>query len=116
MRRFLKSKIHRATVNRADLHYEGSISIPKELLIAADIREYEEVHIWNVTNGSRFQTYAILSEESSAIQINGAAAHLTSPGDLVIIASFAYLNEGDITNHQPIKVFVDQNNSITNIE
>ena len=106
-----KSKIHRATVTQADLDYEGSCTIDANLLKMADIMAYEEVHIWNVTNGSRMTTYAIEGEpDSGVICINGAAAHYAKPGDVVIIASFARYSEREARNHRPRLVFVDENN------
>lgn len=110
MRSFLRSKIHRATVTHADLHYEGSLSIDRSLMDAADIAEFEEVHVWNVTRGTRLATYAIEAEAGSGvICANGAAAHHIKPGDLVIIATFDWL---DFPNERPdpTVVFVDENN------
>lgn len=112
-RTFLKSKIHRATVTHADLEYEGSISIDEDLLEAAGILEYEAVHVWNITRGTRLQTYAIRGERGSGvICINGAAAHLNGPGDLVILASFAELEEYEARAFQPTVVLVDRQNRI----
>jgi aspartate 1-decarboxylase len=112
-RTFLKSKIHRATVTHADLEYEGSISIDEDLLEAAGILEYEAVHVWNITRGTRLQTYAIRGERGSGvICINGAAAHLNGPGDLVILASFAELEESEVRAFQPTVVLVDRQNRI----
>ena len=116
MRKVLHSKIHRATVTHADLHYEGSITISPELLETADINEYEAVNVWNVTQGTRFETYTILGKPgSSDICVNGAAAHLVSPGDLVIIAAFTYLNEERVATHKPTLVFVDENNQVAEL-
>ena len=110
-RRMLSSKIHRARVTQADVHYEGSITIPPDLLAAADILEYEAVHVWNVSNGSRFETYAITGQPNSRdICVNGAAARLVSPGDIVIIARFSFLDEQVAHSHHPKLVFVDENN------
>jgi aspartate 1-decarboxylase len=112
-RTFFKSKIHRATVTHADLDYEGSVSIDEDLLDAAGIWEYEAVHIWNITRGSRIQTYAIKGQRGSGvICINGAAAHLNKPGDLVIIATFAELEESEARTHKPKVVLVDRANRI----
>ncbi len=112
-RTFFKSKIHRATVTHADLDYEGSVSIDEDLLDAAGIWEYEAVQIWNITRGSRIQTYAIKGERGSGvICINGAAAHLNEPGDLVIIATFAELEESEARAHAPTVVLVDRANKI----
>lgn len=112
-RTFFKSKIHRATVTHADLDYEGSVSIDEDLLDAAGIWEYESVHIWNITRGTRLQTYAIKGERGSGvICINGAAAHLNRPGDLVILATFAELEESEARAHVPRVVLVDRENRI----
>ena len=110
-RKMLKSKIHRATVTGADLHYEGSITIDRNLMEAADIIPYEAVVIWNVTNGNRFETYAIEGEPGSGvICINGAAARLVAPKDLVIIASFVNMANDQALSHVPKLVFVDDEN------
>jgi aspartate 1-decarboxylase len=112
-RTFFKSKIHRATVTHADLDYEGSVSIDEDLLDAAGIWEYEAVHIWNITRGTRIQTYAIKGQRGSGvICINGAAAHLNKPGDLVILATFAELEEPEARCHAPRVVLVDRANKI----
>jgi aspartate 1-decarboxylase len=110
-RKMLKSKIHRATVTGADLHYEGSITIDRDLLEAADIIPYEAVSIWNVDNGNRFETYAIEGERGSGvICINGAAARMVAPRDLVIIASFVNMSNEQALKHEPKLVFVDDKN------
>jgi len=112
-RKMLKSKIHRATVTGADLHYEGSITIDKDLMEAADIIPYEAVCIWDVDNGSRFETYAIEGERGSGvICINGAAARMVAPRDLVIIASFVSMENEEAIRHEPKLVFVDDKNRI----
>jgi aspartate 1-decarboxylase len=118
MQRFmLKSKIHRATVTHADVDYEGSLSLDSKLLAAADILPHEEVHVWNVTRGTRLRTYAIAAEPGSGIVCaNGAAAHLAKPGDLVIIAAFTALDDAEARLHQPKIVLVDARNRITQIE
>jgi aspartate 1-decarboxylase len=114
MRRSLfKSKIHRATVTDADLEYEGSVTIDEHLLRAADILPYEHVHIWNVTNGARLETYALPGAEGSGvICINGAAARLAQPGDRVIIATFAEVEEAEAKGWKPKVVRVDERNRI----
>jgi len=113
LRSVLKSKIHRATVTDADLHYEGSISIDENLLKASDILPHEHVHIWDVTNGNRFETYALAAPKGSGtICINGAAAHLAKTGDLVIITSFATLEEKKLKKHKPRVVLLDSKNRI----
>lgn len=112
-RRMLKSKIHRATVTHADLDYEGSITLSPELLEAADILPHEAVHVWNVTAGTRFETYAIEGySNSTAVCVNGAAAHLVTPGDLIIIASFIQLEDALCASYLPTVVFVDHLNKI----
>ncbi len=117
LRKFLKSKIHRARVTKADLHYEGSITIDEALMEAADILPHESVHIWNVTSGSRFETYALPGErDSGTVQVNGAAAHHANPDDLIIISSFATLTEEKVADHHPKVIFVDsKDNSITHL-
>ncbi|HHF7348908.1 TPA: aspartate 1-decarboxylase [Legionella feeleii] len=115
-RKMLKSKIHRACITQADLDYEGSITLSPELLAAANILPNEAVHVWNVTAGTRFETYAITGEKGSTdVCVNGAAAHLVTPGDIVIIATFIQLPEEHCQNHNPKVVFVDSNNRIKDI-
>lgn len=110
-RTLLKSKIHRATVTDANLAYEGSVTIDPELLAAADIAVYERVEIYDITNGARLATYAILGTPGAGeICINGAAAHLVKPGDLVIIASYAEYEESEIKQHEPRLILVDHQN------
>lgn len=116
-RRMLKSKIHHATVTEAELDYEGSVTIDATLMNAADILEYEEVHVWNVTRGTRLATYAIRGEpDSGVICINGAAAHLVNPGDRVIIATFTRLSDPETRQFQPRIVLVDESNRIRTIK
>ena len=114
MRRTLfKSKIHRATVTHADLEYEGSVTIDRDLMVAADIVEHEQVHIWNVTRGTRLVTYALEGPPGSGeVCVNGAAAHQAKPGDLVIIATFAEMDAREAAEHRPTVVFVDARNRI----
>jgi aspartate 1-decarboxylase len=114
MRRTLfKSKIHRATVTHADLDYEGSITLDRDLMHAADILPYEKVAVWNVTRGSRLETYALEGPAGSGVVcINGAAAHHNSPGDLVIVATFAEMDEAEARSHRPRVVLVDAENRI----
>jgi aspartate 1-decarboxylase len=108
-----KAKIHRATVTHADLDYEGSVTISGELLEAAGILEHEQVHIWNVTRGTRLVTYALRGDDQSGIVcINGAAAHLAKPGDKVIIATFAEVEAEAARGWQPTVVFVDDANKM----
>jgi aspartate 1-decarboxylase len=116
-RKMLKSKIHRATVTGADLHYEGSITIDPLLMEAADIFENEFVDIWNVDYGTRFSTYAIKGQPGSGvICINGAAARLVSKGDLVIIASWQDMTSTEARAHVPKLVFVDEQNRQKELE
>jgi len=112
MRRSLfKSKIHRCRVTQADVDYEGSVTIDSSLMEAADIVPHEHVHIWNVTRGTRLETYALRGEPGSGvICINGAAAHLMHPGDLVIIATFADVEENEVMGWKPRVVLVDEHN------
>ncbi|EKU24413.1 aspartate 1-decarboxylase [Xanthomonas graminis] len=110
----LKTKIHRATVTHSELNYEGSIAIDGLLLDATGIREFEQVHIWDVTNGARFSTYAIRADEDSGIvSLNGGAARHVQVGDLIIIAAFAGMSEEEATRFQPTLVYVDGANKIT---
>jgi aspartate 1-decarboxylase len=110
-RRLLKSKIHRATVTEADLHYEGSVTVDQDLLDAANIVLYEQVDVLDITNGSRLTTYAIPGPRGSGeICINGAAAHLVSKGDMVILVSYADYEEAELKHHQPVVIVVDENN------
>ena len=112
-RTMLKSKLHRATVTHSELHYEGSCAIDEALLDAANIHEYEQIQIYNITNGERFTTYAIrAARESGIISVNGAAAHKANPGDLVIIATYAVYNELELTRYAPELVYVDADNHI----
>ena len=112
-RTMLKSKLHRVCVTHSELHYEGSCAIDEALLEAGNIREYEQISIYNVTNGERFSTYAIHADRHSGIiSINGAAAHKASPGDLIIIASYAVYHEIELEKFAPQLVYVDENNRI----
>lgn len=112
-RTFFKSKIHRATITQADLHYEGSVTIDEDLMDAAQIAEFEAVHVWNITRGTRLQTYALGGARGSGVVcINGAAAHLNQPGDLVILATFAELDEAEARAHAPKVVLVDAQNRV----
>lgn len=112
-RTMLKSKLHRATVTHSELHYEGSCAIDEALLDAANIHEYEQIQIYNVTNGERFTTYAIrAARDSGIISVNGAAAHKANPGDLVIIATYAVYNEIELARYAPELVYVDAANRI----
>ncbi|MCH8029987.1 MAG: aspartate 1-decarboxylase [Candidatus Dadabacteria bacterium] len=110
----LKSKIHRVTVTEANLDYEGSLTVDKDLMRAADLIPYEQVHIFNITNGHRFLTYVIEGAGGSGeICANGAAAHLARQGDALIIASFSSYSEEERHVHIPRLVYVDEKNTIT---
>ena len=114
LRRMLKSKLHRVTVTHSELEYEGSCAIDINLLKEANINEYEQIAIYNITNGERFTTYAISAEQGSCIiSINGAAAHKANPGDMLIIATYADYNEIELEKYSPSLVYVDSENNIT---
>lgn len=111
----LKSKLHRVRVTQSELHYEGSCAIDEDLLDAADIREYQQIDIYNVTNGERFTTYAIRGQRGSGmISVNGAAAHKANPGDILIIATYAMYSELELQKFHPQLVYVDEQNRIVN--
>ena len=110
----LKSKLHRVRVTHSELHYEGSCAIDEVLLDAADIREYQQIDIYNVTNGERFTTYAIRAQRGSGIiSVNGAAAHKANPGDILIVATYAMYSELELQKFHPQLVYVDEKNRIT---
>lgn len=110
-RRMLKSKIHRATVTDANLNYEGSITIDTNLLELSDIKPYEQVFVVNINTGARFETYAIVGPAGGGdMCLNGAAARLAHPGDLVIVMSYAEYAEADLEGFEPIVVHVDEAN------
>ena len=110
----LKSKLHRVTVTHSELEYEGSCAIDINLLKEANVNEYEQIAIYNITNGERFTTYAISAEQGSGIiSINGAAAHKANPGDMLIIATYADYNEIELEKYSPSLVYVDSKNNIT---
>ncbi|HZR81776.1 MAG TPA: aspartate 1-decarboxylase [Candidatus Binatia bacterium] len=113
VRKLLRGKIHRATVTEANLNYEGSITIDKSLMEAMDLIEFEAVHVWDVNNGERFETYALEGPAGSGIVcVNGAAARKVAPGDLVIIGAFTWLDEESARKHEPKIVMVDERNRI----
>ncbi|CAD74603.1 MAG: aspartate 1-decarboxylase [Rhodopirellula baltica] len=115
-RKMLAAKIHRATVTGADVNYEGSLTVPPELLVAAKIHPYESLHVWNVTRGTRLETYAIEGlPNSNDVCANGAAAHLIRPGDHVILAAYAMVPEADAATHKPRLIFVDDNNQLSHV-
>lgn len=116
LRTVLGGKIHRATVTQADLHYVGSITVDEELLDAANIIEGEQVHIVDITNGARLETYVIVGPRGQGdICINGAAAHLVNPGDRVIIMSYRQAEDRELTAHNPSVVHVDEQNRIVGV-
>lgn len=116
-RTLLKSKIHRARVTGSDLHYVGSVTIDPDLLDAADILVHEQVHIVDVDNGARFETYTIAGERGSGtVQLNGAAARLVHTGDTVIVISYAEYEEAELTGHAPRVVHVDADNRIVQVD
>lgn len=113
-RTMLKSKLHRVRVTHSELEYEGSCAIDETLLDAADIREYQQIEIYNVNNGERFTTYAIRARRNSGtISVNGAAARKAAPGDILIIATYATYNELELEKFEPQLVYVDAMNRIT---
>jgi aspartate 1-decarboxylase len=115
LRVMMKSKIHRATITQADMHYEGSLTISAELMRAADILPYEMVHVYNISNGERFETYAIEGEENSGvICLNGAAARKGAPGDLIITTTYATYDAKELERHQPKVILVDSRNRLKN--
>ena len=114
LRTMCKSKIHRATVTGADLNYVGSITIDPVLMEAADLMEYEQVHVVNINNGARFETYVIPGEPGAGeICLNGAAARLAHPGDRVIVISYAQYSEAELEKYRPVFIFVDEQNRIS---
>lgn len=116
-RRMFLGKIHRATVTHADLDYEGSVTIDKDLLDAAGMLDHEEIHVLNVTRGSRLVTYTLPGPRGSGVVcINGAAAHLNKPGDLVILATYGEMEDEEAKRHVPKVVFVDGQNRIAQID
>ena len=113
----LRAKIHRATVTQCDLNYEGSCGIDQDLLEAADIREFEKVELYNINNGERFSTYAIVGKRGSGeISLNGAAARLAQLGDLLIICTYAPMSDAEVAEYQPKIVFVNEKNCITGLK
>ena len=112
-RTMLQAKLHRVRATHAELHYEGSCAIDDDLMDAADIREYQQIDIYNVSNGERFTTYAIRAQRGSGvISVNGAAAHKASPGDILIIAVYAAYSELELQKYHPRLIYVDEHNRI----
>jgi len=111
--RMLKAKIHRAVVSETNLHYEGSVTIDSALMNEAGILPYEEISVWNITNGERFNTYAVPGKsDTGEIVVNGAAAHKANKGDIIIIATFSYMEPEVAINHRPVVVLVDKSNRV----
>ena len=109
----LKAKLHRATVTHSELGYEGSCAIDGNILDLSGIREYEQIHIYNINNGARFTTYAIRAEEGSGLfSVNGAAARLACPGDLIIVCAFAILDQKEAEIHKPTLVYFNEKNEV----
>jgi aspartate 1-decarboxylase len=116
-RTMLKSKIHRCRITGSDLNYVGSITVDQDLLDAADIREHEQVHVVDVDNGARFETYTIAGQRGSGeIKVNGAAARLVHTGDTVIVISYASYEESELESYEPRVVHVDAGNSIVTVD
>lgn len=116
-RQMLKSKIHRATVTDCDLHYVGSITIDADLLDQANMLEYELVHVLDIDNGARFETYTIAGERGSGmVQVNGAAARLVAKGDMVIVVTYATYDEAELEAYEPIVVHVDEQNHAVSVD
>lgn len=116
-RKMLKSKIHRATITDCDLHYVGSITIDVDLLEQSDILENEQVHVLDIDNGQRFETYTIAGERGSGMmQVNGAAARLVAKGDKIIVVSYADYNEAELENYEPVVVHVDDDNNRVTVD
>lgn len=114
-RTFLKTKLHRATITSADLNYEGSISLGRELCRTAGLLEFEQVDIYDITNGARFTTYVIYGEPDQ-VQINGAAARLVQPGDRIIIAGYVHLEAAEVPGHTARVVLLGDQNTIQSVE
>lgn len=113
----LKSKLHQATVTHAELEYDGSCAIDSDLLDLARIHEFEQIQIYNITNGERFTTYAIRAERGSGIiSANGAAAHKANPGDRVIICTYAGIDDKDGASYKPVLVYLDKENNVVRVK
>ena len=116
LRAFLRSKIHRATVTRVDIGYEGSLSIDEDIMTAAGLWPYERIEVWNVTNGKRFSTYVIRGEKGSRhVEVYGAAGHKVSVGDIIIIAAYGYMNESEFELFTPKVVLLGEENRIAEV-
>jgi aspartate 1-decarboxylase len=116
-RMMLRAKLHRATVTEADLHYEGSCGIDRDLMEAADMKEFEQIELYNVNNGERFNTYVIAADRGSgAISLNGAAARKAHVGDFLIICTYAPMTDAEVQTHHPRIVLLDEGNRIKSIK
>ena len=116
LRAFLRSKIHRATVNRVDIGYEGSLSIDEDIMTAAGLWPHERIEVWNVTNGKRFSTYVIRGEKGSRhVEVYGAAGHKVSVGDIIIIAAYGYMDESELELFTPKVVLLGEENRIAEV-
>ena len=116
-REMLRAKVHRVRVTEADLEYEGSLTLDVDLMRAGDFVQFEKIDVYNVTRGTRFSTYLIEGEAGSGVCcINGAAAHLAGPADLVIVASYAAVEESEVAGHRPIVVLVDEQNRVREVK
>ncbi|MGH2907257.1 MAG: aspartate 1-decarboxylase [Solirubrobacterales bacterium] len=116
-RQMLKSKIHRATITDCDLHYVGSITVDADLLDAANILEHELVHVLDIDNGARFETYTIAGARGSGVmQVNGAAARLVAKGDKIIVVTYATYDEAELESYEPVVVHVDESNSAVSVD
>jgi aspartate 1-decarboxylase len=117
LRQMLKSKIHRATITDCDVDYIGSITLDPELMRQSDLLVNEQVHVWDIDNGSRFVTYAIEGDEGSGtVQVNGAAARLVKPGDKIIVASFGAYDDADLETYSPVVVHVGERNEVVSVD
>lgn len=113
-RTLLRAKLHRARVTHAELDYEGSLAVDERLLEAAGMVPFEQIHVFNISNGERFITYAIAAQPGSGIvSVNGAAAHKASPGDRIIVCAWVNLDEREVASHKPALVYLDEDNRIT---
>ncbi len=116
-REVLRAKIHRITVTERNIHYEGSLTLDSDLMNAASLFPFEKVDVYNVNSGRRFSTYVIRGEKGSGMCcVNGAAAHLTDPGDLLIVASYAIVDDSEVAEHNPVIVLVDSKNKIKEVK
>ncbi len=116
LREFLKAKIHRATITRANLDYSGSLTIDEDIMDIAGIKEYEKIQVYNVNNGERLETYAIKGARGSRVfELNGAAARKGMVGDKIIITTFCILNEKEMSTHKPVVVIMDENNGVKEV-